>query len=415
MTKNNKKFLFVGSPAYSNRGCEAIVRGTIEILAERFPGTEYIISNELENKIDDENEVDSRIERRMPLTTGWASLSRFLKLSWWKYRVLLRPFRNLTNNYVHSTQIKAMNESICALEVGGDNYTTDYGHPEWLFHLDDALLSTDKPLILWGASIGPFSKVPEVEKLMTEHLKRFHLILARETVTLAYLKSLGIEKNVKLVADPAFVMVPTKPDLSNDLNTFLERKPIGLNLSKYVGKFRESETNAKWKEIARKTIRTLLDSKLGPILLVPHVFKEDNDDHRFLVEVTKDFPEWGSDLSIIPKDLRATEIKWVVAKLRLFAGARTHSTIAGLSSCVPTVTIGYSAKGRGINQDIFGNHDWLLPIEDLGPETLLEKFQELDSNEEKLREILRDRIPHIQKQSHLAGEYVEALLNNTLF
>ncbi|MCD4675633.1 MAG: polysaccharide pyruvyl transferase family protein [Desulfobacula sp.] len=411
MAKDNIKFLFVGSPAYSNRGCEAIVRGTIEVLSERFPNAQYIISNELENKIDDENEVDSRIERRLPLVTGWVSFRKLLKISWWKYRILLRPFRNFTNLYIHSTQIKALNECICALEVGGDNYTTDYGHPEWLFHLDDALLSTGKPLVLWGASIGPFTKAPEVEKMMVEHLKRFHLILARETETLSYLKSLGIEKNVKLVADPAFVMVPIKPVLPNELNEFLEKKPLGLNLSRYVGKFRESKSNGNWEKIARETIRALLDSDLGPILLVPHVFKEDNDDHKFLMEVTKDFSEWGKTLAIIPKDLRATEIKWVISKLRIFAGARTHSTIAGLSSLVPTLTIGYSAKGRGINQDIFGNHDWLLPIDKFGPETLLEKFHDLYSNEEKLRETLSDRIPYIQKQSFMAGKYVDDLLN----
>ena len=38
MANTGKNFLLVGSAAYSNRGCEAIVRGTVEILSGENAG-----------------------------------------------------------------------------------------------------------------------------------------------------------------------------------------------------------------------------------------------------------------------------------------------------------------------------------------------------------------------------------------
>jgi polysaccharide pyruvyl transferase WcaK-like protein len=87
-----------------------------------------------------------------------------------------------------------------------------------------------------------------------------------------------------------------------------------------------------------------------------------------------------------------------------------YSTIAALSSSVPTISIGYSMKARGINKDIFKHLDWLLPVSELNAETLLGKMQKLLSCKEAVREHLDNTIPEIQKKSLLAGDYVAEVL-----
>lgn len=241
------KFLFVGSAAYSNRGCEAIVRGTVEILSQQFPGARYIISSTPdEDPADARTEIDYRIERMPPQRNSWELLGarRLSDPRWWLYRIALRPFPIVCNRYLHKVELKAMQQASCALQVGGDNYTFDYGAPQWLICLDQALLSSKKPLILWGASIGPFNTNRRIESLMKRHLSRFHLICVRETESLAYLHSLGISHNVKLVADPAFLMQPQRPELPPQLEECLCKHPIGLNLSAFSGKFTKARQHA---------------------------------------------------------------------------------------------------------------------------------------------------------------------------
>ena len=42
------------------------------------------------------------------------------------------------------------------------------------------------------------------------------------------------------------------------------------------------------------------------------------------------------------------EAKWLISKCDWFCGTRMHSTIAGLSSGVPTSTLAYSGKAQGV-------------------------------------------------------------------
>jgi polysaccharide pyruvyl transferase WcaK-like protein len=57
----------------------------------------------------------------------------------------------------------------------------------------------------------------------------------------------------------------------------------------------------------------------------------------------------------VPGNIGARQVKWVISKCRYFIGARTHATVAAFSTGVPTISIAYSKKARGINRDIFGH------------------------------------------------------------
>lgn len=411
MARSGKNFLFVGSAAYSNRGCEAIVRGTVEILSTKIPGSKYIISSSFDDFPTDGFEDTFNIEYREPLINKWDTAARILDPKWWYYRIMLRSKPELTYRHIYSVQLKAMLECDFALQVGGDNYTLDYGVPDYLMNLDNELLASGKPLILWGASIGPFSDARDVEKRVANHLKKFTLILAREDRTISYLASLGVENNVRRVADPAFCMTPLKPEIDDELSSFLLKKPIGINISGFAGKFTKRHDEDSWLGNTVACIQKLLEEGFGPLLLVPHVFKDINDDHKFLGRVIERLPKWQSQLAIVPKVLNAAELKWVIAKTRLFAGARMHSTIAALSSCVPTLSLGYSMKSIGVNEDIFGHLNWLLPVENLNPENLLAKMDEIMQSETSIKTHLETTIPAIQEKSRLSADFVMESVN----
>jgi len=408
MTRSLPGFLMVGNASYRSRGCEAIVRGTIEVLAAQFPNAKFILSSfgGADARKDAEEEIDARIEHR----PHDPNRVRKWTPQWVKYRLLERH-SPVWLPMAYSAQYSALRECDCALEIGGDNYSLDYGHSDTFIQLDRLLLSTGKPLVLWGASVGPFSDNPEVEDIFREHLQRFDLVLARESATVAYLASIGVSENVRLVADPAFTMKPAEPDISDDLRAFLDKRPIGLNLSGLVGRFREGGRE-EWPAGAAECIRALLDLDAGPLLLVPHDLREaHNNDYEFMLSAMDVLGRSDGRVQIVPPTLSATEYKWVISQLRAHVGARTHTTIASLSSCVPTVSIGYSMKARGINRDVFGHEDWVIPIQELTPAGLSSKVALMLDQESLVRQRLAEVIPEMVKRAYSAGELLGDLLN----
>ena len=83
------------------------------------------------------------------------------------------------------------------------------------------------------------------------------------------------------------------------------------------------------------------------------------------------------------------------SRCRSFIGARTHSTIAALSTGVPTIAIAYSQKARGIFRDLFGNEEYLVPIGELRTETLLRAWDKLRANEHIVRRSLEENRPEM--------------------
>jgi polysaccharide pyruvyl transferase WcaK-like protein len=88
------------------------------------------------------------------------------------------------------------------------------------------------------------------------------------------------------------------------------------------------------------------------LALVPHVIRDPRDAESDWA-AAKDLEalliaDYPDRVATLPQDYDATELKWIIAELDWFAGARMHATIAGLSSGVPTLGFGYSDKAEGV-------------------------------------------------------------------
>ena len=73
--------------------------------------------------------------------------------------------------------------------------------------------------------------------------------------------------------------------------------------------------------------------------------------------------------------------------------ARTHASIAGYSSIVPTLVIGYSVKSKGIALDLFDNYeDYVIPVNKLTPDLIIDRYQFIQKNEKNIIKILTDKM-----------------------
>ena len=93
-------------------------------------------------------------------------------------------------------------------------------------------------------------------------------------------------------------------------------------------------------------------------------------------------------------DCSATDLKGYISRCRFMIAARTHASIAGYSTSVPTLVLGYSVKSRGIAQDIFGTYNnYVLPIEDIHDiRSILRSFLWMVQREQEIKNMLSLKI-----------------------
>jgi len=400
-------FILAGNGPYENRGCEAIIRGTVEILRKSyrnprfFAPSSYWSDEQLSTQRKNESDDIAHDHLYKPIhsfTIPWAH--RLM------YKVSRRHF-----SFMKTAQWKEeLRLSHAVLSVGGDNYTLDYGIPQMFTDLDDLVLEKNKPLIIWGASIGPFRKNPKYEKYMTEHLKRITALFIRETASIEYLRGLGITDNVYSVADPAFVMKPIEPP-AGKINFPLHEGAVGLNISPLIASFSADREKSLNMRITTATIKLLADSLKRPIYLIPHVTIPVSNDYEYMKEALSAI-NGKHDIYLVPPVLTAQETKWLIGKMAFFAGARTHATIAAISQIVPKLTLAYSIKGVGINNDIFGNNDYCLMPDEQTPGSIVEKLDHLIKHSDDVKSLIKNKLPRLTQMAFSAGDQLRSILGD---
>jgi colanic acid/amylovoran biosynthesis protein len=244
-----------------------------------------------------------------------------------------------------------------------------------------------RPTIIFGASIGPFNDMPAVQKEMRELLNRCLLIVSRESLTTNYLSDLGIKTKVITAGDPAFLMQPRKPLLTKSQSIFITSDFIGMNFSPIMQRMLGADNASR---LVIEIIEKCISAFKYRVLLIPHVHLPPyNSDYFFMKglmnKLSPSLSDWVDIMPLLP----APEIKWVISKARMFIGARTHSTIAAFSSFIPTLTLSYSRKAKGINLDLFGDSKWMISMHELEINSFLDIMKQMNENRYVIADSLR--------------------------
>lgn len=376
-----------------NHGCEAIVRSTCGMLSEKAKaGLTLISSNPEEDKkygIDKLCAIEPDILPYKKNSLSFAKAYLSLKIK---------------NDYVpldrmnYKTTVANIRKGDIAMSIGGDNYC--YADVNKYIMLHDMMLERGAKTVLWGCSVEP--ELLEQHEICAD-ISRYHLIAARETITYNALKA--VNPNTVLVADPAFKLEAGKTDLPQG---FVPGNTVGINVSPMIQKSETIEgiTLKNYEALIGEILRTTDMT----VALIPHVVWQDNDDRTVLKMLYDKFKSSGRVLLI--EDSNCMQLKYIISQCRFFVGARTHSTIAAYSSCVPTLVAGYSVKARGIARDLFGSEEhYVLPVQSLKEETDLPKaFDWIVQNEDSIKKQLKNEIPSVIKKAESARECIDSML-----
>lgn len=384
-----KVFMFNHSGSL-NRGCEAIVRGTIGIIDKACPNSEYLLSSFNPN----EDAMFEGLSEVFAFKPEPLNKSEHLQAA-----VRIKVMRDERYSVVKSYSAffeQAACADIC-LSIGGDTYC--YGDNAVIRILTQELKKRGKKVVLWGASVGQEDLTPEKEKNLT----CFDAIFTRESLTFELLKSRRLSAKVFLFPDPAFTLKPEKlplPDGWRGMNT------IGINISPIV-----TAKNPKLMEITSAFIGYLLRDTDLSIALIPHVTSPAGNDMTLLNTLYNENAALSNGrLLLLPGNLTAAQYKGYIARMRFLIAARTHASIAAYSGSVPVIVLGYSVKSKGIAQDIFGDERFVADTGKLtGEADLIELFAAFKEQENEMKNILMSTIPQITGNAYSAGEVLSSI------
>lgn len=376
-----------------NHGCEAIVRSTCGILEEAEKDGLTLISSNPQEDIKYGIDRLCRIEKDV-LPYKKSSLSFAKAYFSLKAKGDYIPLDKL--NY--KITVDRIKKGDLAMSIGGDNYC--YADVGKYIMLHDMMLERGAKTVLWGCSVEPeLLGNPEISR----DISRYQLITARETISFNALKA--INPNTVLVADPAFTLKPEKTNLPHG---FADGNTVGINVSPMIQR-NEKKDGITLKNY-EKLIYEILNTTDMTVALIPHVVWPDGDDRAVLGQLYELFKSSGRVVQT--EDMNCSKLKYIISRCRFFVGARTHSTIAAYSSCVPTLVVGYSVKARGIARDLFENEEhYVLPVQSLKAETdLAESFNWIVQNENNIKSQLKKIMPSVIRQAESAKEHISELL-----
>lgn len=414
MSEDGPLFILAGNGPYENRGCEAIVRGTVKILREQFKDPRFISISHFQSEEQFREQCLKETDRGIVHLASQRLSKMEVVRNFWKPEIWKGAFQYYRNQdafnaWIYADMLPYLEEAAAVLSVGGDNYTLDYGVPTLFTGLDDLILHHGKPIVIWGASVGPFSALPDYERYMSAHLQGVTGIFARESATLKYLEEIGVTSNVYSVADPAFLLEPVKP-VGIEEEMPIEDGAIGLNMSPLMAEYITEGNFDEWMKIAMKIISDVAETTEMPVYLIPHVTSPHSDDYVFMKKAVSRIHGINHNITLIPPKYNAAETKWIISQMAIFAGARTHSTIAALSSYIPTLSFSYSIKAQGINQDIFGHTDYCMESKNLESDKVVNQITSMLDQETSIRKELHERIPKVQKSALNAGSIFKQLI-----
>jgi colanic acid/amylovoran biosynthesis protein len=341
--------VLTGVTGLRNRGVEALVRSSLQGFARYLPHESTIVLTT------DPLYDGMALQGAASVAGDWPAYFQSGRIE--RY---LRQMKAAVRSGSNSLRaLETIKNATAVVASGGDVFSSDYGTLRRHAGQIEIAQAFGIPTMFLAHSIGPFKTEAE-RRMMRTLLQRATVVSVRESRTRQYLvQDLRLpSERILLTADVAFLLAPSPPARVAGL-----KRSLGIGGSSYVvlapsegiTSFSSTKDRDAHDRAWIRTIEHILTSSIYDVLIVPHVqdVRPIGDDRRIatrLVEATGFNPRvrvaWG--------ELSANDFKGLIQDACFLIGERMHACIAGLSTAVPTIAIGYSVKAQGIMEDLLG-------------------------------------------------------------
>lgn len=396
--ENNIKIGLVGMYGLYNYGCEAIVRGTYELIKKAWPNCKVILYTHCP-KEDQEILYDLNILVKCIPENNLLIIRRVINK-------ILRAIKIYKQIEFYSSKKLAI-ECDIIFSVGGDIYTIPKNIIDnnkikkyhGILEIGKNILKY-KPFVIWGASIGPFGEKEEIKNYFFEHFKNVNKIFCREEDTVLYLKNNGVDSNIEICADPAFyirnIIDVIECSKSDKVRIALNLSP--LSIIDLVG-----DNNNVFQNEIIDTIIELSNIPNSEIILIPHVvsrqFEKDND-LTYLKNIFELLPDSYREKVSIQENLKGfLGTKAFLITCDVVIAARMHCAINAVCEGIPTIFLIYSQKALGMAKYIYGDTKWAIPLLDIKKE-LKNRTIEMIYNRHNISDNIKKRIERIRSDEY---------------
>lgn len=409
------KILITGHHNFHNKGCEALIYTTSEILKNTFPDASFTICS-LDPQYDSAHFNSDSIECVF-IKYGFQINEFSARNRFWfflNYYLGIKTDRILWTTPVLYETIRTSD----LIVVSGGDILADYGEAgiRHAFFPIAVAVALRKPIYIFAQSFSHY-KSNDLLKFAKFYLNKVSLITVRERLSFEYLNKIGIKAPIYLTADPAFFL---KPCSNKRLSDILQTEGLS-NVKGFLIGISVSETITRWSGSSHKNFLRLIadvcdyliDEHGAKIVFVPHVTdtKPVNND-LIAANAVKALMSNQEAACVIETEYSSSELKAIIGKCNLFIGARTHATIASSSQGIPTIALAYSTKAFGIMEDVLDANHCLCDIRNLTKNDLLSKAEYFLKNASEISSAIKSRLQVIKDRAMLNGSLAKELLKS---
>jgi polysaccharide pyruvyl transferase WcaK-like protein len=319
-----------------------------------------------------------------------------------------------------NSNIRAIDQATAVLDVsGGDSFSDIYGTKRFFSIVRPKLIAIRRgiPLILLPQTYGPYQD-PRLKAIAAKAVRGAEMCWARDERSFAILRDLlgGTfdPDRHRCGVDLAFGLEPRDASdaLSTELRSMLDADRsahplVGFNISgliyadpeKAVSRYR---FKADYRALINQFLSWLLESTDANLVLIPHVMSPAGhyeSDPGASAEVARALTgRFPGRVVVSPDSLDQSQAKWLIARTDWFCGTRMHSTIAGLSSGVPTATVSYSDKAKGVFESC-AQGDQVIDPRQLDTEEVVERLKQSFEALASVKASLAEHLPAVKRQA----------------
>jgi colanic acid/amylovoran biosynthesis protein len=240
--------------------------------------------------------------------------------------------------------------------------------------------------------------------------------MVREPISLSLLRSLGLPEGHGCVWPDLAFAFPAAPAAEaqewlqlQGIYLASDKPLLGMTVLDWGAQNVRFARQAEYESACAEAARFFVEQCGGRVIVFPQVWgpSTPQDDRLAARRVAGLLADLGSLVLNVQEPLRPDLLKAVYGLMDLFVGTRMHSNIFALSQEVPVIAIGYQHKTRGIAQMV-GLERWVVDIEQVDDETLVNMLADLWEKREAVHVHLRHVIPSLVEQASRAGSVIAA-------
>ena len=403
--KSSPRICFYGNFGAGNLGNEATLQAIIEQIRRRWPDGRLLCFCSNPKDVRSRHHIEAlpaQAVNRATESSGGAPRGAFARL----FRI---AFQRIPLELVHWVKCLHALRRADILIVAGTGIVCDYltgpmGYPYDIFKLSTLATLCRVELAFLSVGVGPINH-PLSRRLLKKSLALAHHRSYRDEASKQYLEKIGFSTERDFVyPDVVFglsedVLVPNVPDG--------QTRTVGLGIKDYGSM--EPEAFREYLDTMAGFVSKLQGEGYNVRLLIGDIQYDTSVIQEFVGVLRRRNIPADPPLLVAEPALTVEELLRQVSETEAVISARYHNLVVALIQNKPVIALSDHAKLNSVVTD-FGLGQYLLPLRNLSPDILIDRFNQLENNMERLRPHLKAKL---EKYRQALDELYASLLADT--